>query len=65
MSLAFSRSIAWPGHAHGHSQVFDLIERALRPSAHAGHRAAEDPQVYDMICQADTMGVFQIESRAR
>jgi error-prone DNA polymerase len=25
----------------------------------------EDPQVYDMICQADTMGVFQIESRAQ
>jgi error-prone DNA polymerase len=26
---------------------------------------AEDPSVYDMICQADTMGVFQIESRAQ
>ena len=26
---------------------------------------AEDPQVYDMICQADTVGVFQIESRAQ
>jgi error-prone DNA polymerase len=26
---------------------------------------AEDPQVYDMICQADTIGVFQIESRAQ
>jgi error-prone DNA polymerase len=26
---------------------------------------AEDAQVYDMICQADTMGVFQIESRAQ
>lgn len=25
----------------------------------------EDPTVYDMICQADTMGVFQIESRAQ
>ena len=24
-----------------------------------------DPQVYDMICRADTMGVFQIESRAQ
>ncbi|MEQ8785755.1 MAG: error-prone DNA polymerase [Pirellulaceae bacterium] len=24
-----------------------------------------DPRVYDMICQADTMGVFQIESRAQ
>lgn len=25
----------------------------------------EDPRVYDMICRADTMGVFQIESRAQ
>ena len=26
---------------------------------------AEDPSVYDMICAADTLGVFQIESRAQ
>jgi error-prone DNA polymerase len=26
---------------------------------------AEDPHVYDMICRADTLGVFQIESRAQ
>ena len=26
---------------------------------------AEDPTVYDMICEADTVGVFQIESRAQ
>lgn len=26
---------------------------------------AEDPKVYDMICAADTVGVFQIESRAQ
>jgi error-prone DNA polymerase len=25
----------------------------------------DDPKVYDMICQADTVGVFQIESRAQ
>src|SRR5262249_47220801 len=25
----------------------------------------EDPAVYDMICAADTIGVFQIESRAQ
>ena len=25
----------------------------------------EDPRVYDMICRADTVGVFQIESRAQ
>jgi error-prone DNA polymerase len=26
---------------------------------------ADDPAVYDMICRADTIGVFQIESRAQ
>ena len=26
---------------------------------------AEDPVTYDMICKADTVGVFQIESRAQ
>ncbi len=26
---------------------------------------AEDPDVYEMICRADTVGVFQIESRAQ
>ena len=26
---------------------------------------AEDPEVYDMLCRADTVGVFQIESRAQ
>ncbi len=25
----------------------------------------EDPAVYDMLCKADTMGVFQVESRAQ
>jgi error-prone DNA polymerase len=30
-----------------------------------GGLPAEDPQVYDMACRADTIGVFQIESRAQ
>ena len=44
---------------------FDLIR------AYDGRRytlatvPAEDPLVYDMICDGDTMGVFQIESRAQ
>jgi DNA-directed DNA polymerase III PolC len=44
---------------------FDLIER------HRGTRwtlatvPAEDPRVYEMACHGDTMGVFQIESRAQ
>ena len=29
------------------------------------HIPPEDPAVYDMICRADTVGVFQIESRAQ
>ncbi len=45
-------------------KCFVLIEK------HLGRRLAlatvppEDPQVYAMIRRADTMGVFQIESRA-
>ena len=30
-----------------------------------GELPAEDPKVYDMVCRADTIGVFQIESRAQ
>ncbi|MCC6224894.1 MAG: error-prone DNA polymerase [Microthrixaceae bacterium] len=42
----------------------DLIEQ------HRGTRIdlallAQEPEVYDMICRADTVGVFQIESRAQ
>ncbi|RZJ15964.1 MAG: PHP domain-containing protein, partial [Haliea sp.] len=29
------------------------------------HIPVDDPRVYDMICRADTVGVFQIESRAQ
>ena len=37
-----------------------------RGTQHAlGQLPAEDPGVYDMICRADTVGVFQIESRAQ
>ncbi len=39
-------------------------ERYGRPMALADI-PAEDPAVYDMICRADTIGVFQIESRAQ
>ncbi|HEX8304247.1 MAG TPA: error-prone DNA polymerase [Jatrophihabitans sp.] len=44
---------------------FDFVE------AHHGHRYGlheippEDPKVYDMLCAADTVGVFQVESRAQ
>jgi len=29
------------------------------------HLPADDPKVYDMLCKADTVGVFQVESRAQ
>ena len=46
-------------------KAFDLIAR------HHGTRHAlatlppEDPRVYDMLCRADSIGVFQVESRAQ
>ena len=41
----------------GSSAVAEELNLATVPS--------EDPSVYDMICRADTIGVFQIESRAQ
>ena len=44
----------------------------LRAAPHPGHEPltlatipAEDPAVYRMLCRADSLGVFQIESRAQ
>ncbi len=44
---------------------FDLIRNYSGRQLHMADIPAEDPAVYDMICEADTMGVFQIESRAQ
>ena len=53
------------------AKAFELVE-AAGGSARLGDRRLElhtvppeDPEVYDMICDADTVGVFQIESRAQ
>ena len=35
------------------------------PVRHLADLRQDDPAVYDMICRADTLGVFQIESRAQ
>ncbi|HET9108097.1 MAG TPA: error-prone DNA polymerase [Steroidobacteraceae bacterium] len=44
---------------------FDLVN-AFRGTRHSlGDLPAEDPEVYEMISRADTIGVFQIESRAQ
>jgi len=46
-------------------RAFTLVND-YRGTHHAlGELPAEDPRVYDMICRADTIGVFQIESRAQ
>jgi error-prone DNA polymerase len=44
---------------------FELIEQAhgIRWDLHSIPQ--EDPAVYDMLCEADTVGVFQVESRAQ
>ena len=44
---------------------FDLIRRFRGREYTLATVPAEDPAVYDMICEGDTMGVFQIESRAQ
>jgi len=44
---------------------FDLIRNFDGRDYTLATVPAEDPLVYDMICEGDTMGVFQIESRAQ
>ena len=44
---------------------FDLIRKFDGRQYTLANVPAEDPQVYDMICDGDTVGVFQIESRAQ
>jgi len=46
-------------------KCFDLIAQHDGPRYDMHTIPAEDPAVYDMICKADTLGVFQIESRAQ
>jgi error-prone DNA polymerase len=45
--------------------AWTFIERAARRGFRMQDIPAEDPATYDMICAADTVGVFQIESRAQ
>ena len=46
-------------------KAFDLVADAQRPRRSRSPTIPRGPRVYDMICQADTVGVFQIESRAQ
>ena len=46
-------------------KCFDLVRRHHGRELTLATIPADDPVVYDMICAADTIGVFQIESRAQ
>ncbi|MEM8731969.1 MAG: error-prone DNA polymerase [Pseudomonadota bacterium] len=46
-------------------KAFDLIETHHQTSHSLATLPPEDPVVYDMLCRADSIGVFQVESRAQ
>jgi error-prone DNA polymerase len=46
-------------------RALDLVSAFRGKALRIEDIPSEDPDVYDMICQADTVGVFQIESRAQ
>ncbi len=46
-------------------RALDLVNGHRGTRWTLGHLPAEDPAVYEMISRADTVGVFQIESRAQ
>ncbi len=46
-------------------KAFDLAKQHYDWSLHWPNIPQDDPDVYEMICHADTIGVFQIESRAQ
>ncbi|MGI1662001.1 error-prone DNA polymerase [Palleronia sp. KMU-117] len=46
-------------------KAFDLIARHHRVDYTLATLPPEDPAVYDMLCKADSLGVFQVESRAQ
>ncbi|OIQ31444.1 MAG: error-prone DNA polymerase [Alphaproteobacteria bacterium MedPE-SWcel] len=46
-------------------KAFDLMHQHLRQDFTLATLPTEDPRVYDMLCRADSIGVFQVESRAQ
>jgi error-prone DNA polymerase len=46
-------------------KTFDLLKKAGSGPTDMKEIPREDPETYDMICRAETIGVFQIESRAQ
>ncbi|MEO0695540.1 MAG: error-prone DNA polymerase [Pseudomonadota bacterium] len=47
------------------AKSFDLLSRHYGVTLDLATVPPEEPAVYEMICRADTLGVFQIESRAQ
>ena len=46
-------------------KAFDLIAQHHQAEYNLATLPPEDPAVYDMLCEADSLGVFQVESRAQ
>lgn len=46
-------------------RCFQLLDKHCQKELTLATVPHDDPEVYDMICKADTVGVFQIESRAQ
>lgn len=46
-------------------RAFGLMKRHYGIDMSLATVPQDDPRVYDMVCRADTLGVFQIESRAQ
>ncbi len=46
-------------------KAFSLLEQHHNISFNLATLPPEDPAVYDMLCKADSLGVFQVESRAQ
>ncbi len=46
-------------------KAFDLLKKHHSTRYSLATLPPEDPQVYDMLCEADSLGVFQVESRAQ
>ena len=44
---------------------FDLLERHYGRKVNLATVPVGDPAVYDMLCEADSVGIFQVESRAQ
>jgi len=45
--------------------VFDIVREATGETWELATIPKEEPAVYDMLCRADSIGVFQVESRAQ